>query len=90
MQEVDAQAWNAHANPAGLPCNPFVEHSFLLALETSGSATRKTGWLGQHLVLQDASGRIEGVMPCYLKAHSQGEYVFDYAFADAFERAGGR
>lgn len=90
LQEVDAQAWNAHANPAGLPCNPFVDHSFLLALETSGSATRKTGWLGQHLVLQDASGRIEGVLPCYLKPHSQGEYVFDYAFADAFERAGGR
>lgn len=90
LREIDAQGWNAHANPAGLDYNPFVDHAFLLALETSGSATRKTGWLGQHLVLEGSGGMIEGVMPCYLKSHSHGEYVFDYAFADAFERAGGR
>lgn len=89
LQEIDAQSWNAHANPAGLPYNPFVDHAFLLALEASGSATRRTGWLGQHLMLEDTDRNIRGVMPCYLKSHSHGEYVFDYAFADAFERAGG-
>jgi predicted N-acyltransferase len=90
LQEIDAQSWNAHANPAGVSYNPFVDHAFLLALETSGSATRRTGWLGRHLVLENSNGKVEGVMPCYLKSHSQGEYVFDYAFADALERAGGR
>jgi predicted N-acyltransferase len=90
LQEVAAERWNAHANPAGLPYNPFVDHAFLLALEASGSATRRTGWLGQHLILEDDRGSIAGVMPCYLKSHSRGEYVFDYAFADAYERAGGR
>jgi uncharacterized protein len=67
-----------------------VDHSFLLALEKSGSATRKTGWLAQHLVLEDEDKTVLGVMPCYLKSHSLGEYVFDHAFADAFQRAGGR
>jgi uncharacterized protein len=90
LEEINAEAWNAHANPAGKPYNPFVDHAFLLALEKSGSATRKTGWLAQHLVLEDQDGRALAVMPCYLKSHSLGEYVFDHAFADAYERAGGR
>ncbi|MEZ5811477.1 MAG: GNAT family N-acetyltransferase [Rhizobiaceae bacterium] len=70
--------------------NPFISHAFLGALERSGSATRETGWLGQHLRLEDAGDRLIGAAPCYLKSHSQGEYVFDHGWADAFERAGGR
>ncbi len=70
--------------------NPFIAHDFLWSLEESGSATRKTGWLAQHLVLDGAGGEPAAVMPCYLKSHSQGEYVFDHGWADAYERAGGR
>ena len=69
--------------------NPFTSHAFLHALEESGSATRGTGWLPQHLVLEDATGGVSACMPCYLKSHSYGEYVFDHAWADAYERAGG-
>jgi hypothetical protein len=69
--------------------NPFISHAFLRALEESGSATRKTGWLPQHLVLEDAAGGIAACMPLYLKSHSYGEYVFDHGWADAYERAGG-
>jgi predicted N-acyltransferase len=90
LKEIDAQSWNALANPDGGTYNPFVDHAFLAALETSGSASRKTGWLGQHLVLENETGVVLGIMACYLKSHSYGEYVFDHAFADAFERAGGR
>ena len=50
----------------------------------------RTGWHGQHLRLEDASGKLLGAVPCYAKSHSQGEYVFDHGWADAFERAGGR
>lgn len=70
--------------------NPFISHAFLGALETSGAATRDTGWLGQHLRLESSDGKLAGASPCYLKSHSQGEYVFDQGWADAFERAGGR
>lgn len=70
--------------------NPFVCHAFLAALEESGSASARTGWLPQHAVLRDAAGTIVGVAPLYAKAHSHGEYVFDHGWADAFERAGGR
>ncbi len=70
--------------------NPFVSFAFLSALEDSGSASAKTGWLPQHLCLRDADGRIVAVAPAYAKAHSYGEYVFDHSWADALERAGGR
>ena len=70
--------------------NPFISHAYLSSLEESGSATAGTGWLGQHLLMEDAGGNLLGALPCYLKNHSQGEYVFDHAWADAFERAGGR
>jgi predicted N-acyltransferase len=72
-----------------IPPNPFISHEFLLALETSKSATARTGWQPQHLALEDDNGRIIGVAPCYLKSHSRGEYVFDAGWADAYERAGG-
>ena len=87
---VDAVAWDACANPPDEPANPFVSHAFLSALEESGSATRRTGWLPQHLLLEDDRGRLAGAMPLYLKGHSRGEYVFDHGWANALENAGGR
>jgi hypothetical protein len=85
---VPATDWDACAL-AGRPYNPFISHDFLKALEESGSATQDTGWLPQHLLLRDSSGALIGCMPCYLKSHSQGEYVFDHGWADAYTRAGG-
>lgn len=70
--------------------NPFITHAFLNALETSGSATARTGWTPLHVVIEDGEKNILACAPCYAKSHSMGEYVFDYAWADAFERAGGR
>ncbi|MDX8441889.1 GNAT family N-acetyltransferase [Mesorhizobium australafricanum] len=70
--------------------NPLVSFAFLSALEESGCAVRRTGWQGHHLRLETAQGRLLGAVPCYLKSHSQGEYVFDHGWSDAFERAGGR
>src|ERR1700704_3789706 len=69
--------------------NPFVSHAFFSALEASGSACARTGWGPRHLVAK-LDGAIAGIVPCYLKSHSQGEYVFDRGWADAYERAGGR
>ncbi len=69
--------------------NPFVSHEFFLAIEESGSATAQTGWGPRHLLAR-LDGTIAGIVPCYLKSHSQGEYVFDRGWADAYERAGGR
>ena len=71
------------------PYNPFVSHAFFSALEASGSATARTGWGARHLLAR-VDGEIAGIVPCYLKSHSQGEYVFDRGWADAYERAGGR
>ncbi len=82
---ADPQQWDACAGPD----NPFLSHAFLLALEESGSATRRTGWQPSHLVALDATGRIVGAVPMYLKSHSYGEYVFDHSWAHAYERAGG-
>ena len=70
--------------------NPFISHAFLDALEQSGSVGPGTGWLPCHHVLRDRSGRLVGALPAYRKSHSRGEYVFDHAFADAWQRAGGR
>jgi predicted N-acyltransferase len=69
--------------------NPFLSFAFLNALEESGCAVSRTGWQGHHLRLEAADGRLLGALPCYAKSHSQGEYVFDHGWADAFERAGG-
>ncbi|MFE0015800.1 GNAT family N-acetyltransferase [Mesorhizobium sp. NPDC059054] len=70
--------------------NPFVSFDFLNSLEESNCAVSRTGWQGHHLRLEAADGRLLGAVPCYVKSHSQGEYVFDHGWADAFERAGGR
>src|ERR1700687_5193279 len=69
--------------------NPLVSHAFFSALEESGSACARTGWGPRHLLAR-LDGAIAGIVPCYLKSHSQGEYVFDRGWADAYERAGGR
>ena len=70
--------------------NPFLRHSFLAALETSGSVGEGTGWDSLHLTLFDESGALCGALPSYLKHHSYGEYVFDHSWAHGFERAGGQ
>lgn len=91
MDEVDAAQWDACANPGGdIADNPFTSYQFLSALEQSGSASPQTGWAPRHIILQAPNGSYEGCAPLYLKSHSQGEYIFDYGWADAFERAGGR
>jgi len=87
---IDPDTWDRCANPSWRAYNPFVSHAFLKALETSGSAVAETGWLGQHMQLKAGDGQTIAVMPCYLKNHSQGEYVFDYGWAEAIQRAGGR
>jgi predicted N-acyltransferase len=69
--------------------NPFISHAFLSALEKSNSACVRTGWAPRHLIAKRGDAVI-GVVPCYLKSHSQGEYVFDRGWADAYERAGGQ
>lgn len=85
--QITAGEWNACANSDG-SYNPFVTHAFFAALEESGSAIARTGWAARHLVARIA-GEVVGVVPGYLKNHSQGEYVFDHGWADAYARAGG-
>jgi hypothetical protein len=70
--------------------NPFVSHAFLTALEDSGSATARAGWQPAHLLAEDGEGAPAGLMPAYAKGNSQGEYVFDQGWAEAWHRAGGR
>lgn len=79
----------AHFQTGNTEFNPFLSHAFLQALEASGCATRQTGWMPRHMILQDETGAVFGAVPAYLKSHSQGEYVFDHGWADAFYRAGG-
>ncbi|MBK1658325.1 GNAT family N-acetyltransferase [Paracraurococcus ruber] len=85
IAEIPRADWDACAGDG----NPFVSHAFLTALEESGSAVGRTGWLPQHAALRDAAGELVACCPMYAKSHSQGEYVFDYGWADAYERAGG-
>lgn len=87
--EIGAARWNACANPSGrADPHPFTRYEFFEALEESGSAEPRQGWQPVHLVLE-RDGRAVGLMPLYVKSHSQGEYVFDHAWADALERVGG-
>jgi len=84
---IGRDAWDACAAPTG---DPFVSYDFLHACEASGSAVPSQGWAARHLSLHDEDGAVIGVMPLYLKGNSQGEYVFDHSWADAWQRAGGR
>ena len=86
--EVPAEAWDALANPLATIANPFVNHAFLKCLEDAGTVGGRTGWTPRHIVLE-RDGRLIGAAPAYVKSHSQGEYIFDHGWADAYERAGG-
>jgi len=97
--EIARDVWEACANPASegsleldsrIPYNPFVSHEFLSALEESKSVHMRAGWQPMHLVFESGDGAVLAVAPCYVKTHSRGEYVFDYGWAEAFERAGGQ
>jgi hypothetical protein len=98
LGEIAPEAWDACANPQGLTAegnagerfNPFVTHAFLRALEESGSVGGRSGWTPAHVIVEDANGRLVAAAPTYIKTHSQGEYVFDHAWADAYQRAGGQ
>ena len=88
IADIPAETWDACANPDPATFNPFLAHAFLKALEDAGTVGGRTGWTPRHLVLK-LGGEIAGCAPCYLKAHSQGEYVFDHSWAEAFMQAGG-
>ena len=87
IADIGREAWDACASPTG---DPFVSFDFLHACEASLSAAPRQGWAPRHLALRDEADVVLGVMPLYLKGNSQGEYVFDHSWADAYERAGGR
>jgi predicted N-acyltransferase len=81
---LNATAWDRLAGD-----DPFVSHAFLAALESSGSVGKGTGWTPATILVEDGGDHLVAAAPAYLKSHSQGEYVFDHAWADAFDRAGG-
>jgi predicted N-acyltransferase len=85
VREVPKDQWDACAGPD----NPFVSHDFLSILEESGSVGPDTGWQPLPLLIDGPDGRIAAALPAYAKTHSQGEYVFDHGWADAWQRAGG-
>ncbi|HSZ08384.1 MAG TPA: GNAT family N-acetyltransferase [Steroidobacteraceae bacterium] len=84
IAQIDAQSWNALAGTT----QPFLRHEFLLALEQSGCAAPRTGWAPQHLVMDDAKGVPTAALPMFLKAHSRGEFVFDFSWAGAYAQQG--
>jgi len=86
INAIDAEVWDACAGTE----NPFVCHAFFKALEDSQSAVAKAGWTPHHLIAESDEGVVLGCLPLYIKSHSYGEYVFDWSWAEAFQRAGGR
>ncbi len=103
IADIDAATWNALTDAAGSGAagasgtagagavgggRPFLRHEFLLALEESGCATARTGWAPQHLLLEDARGHVLGALPLFRKAHSRGEFVFDFSWANAYAQHG--
>ena len=90
LNEVSADAWNSLANPVGVPFDPFLTWEFLEALESSGAARPETGWSPCHVLVEGPGDTLLAAMPLYAKTHSQGEFVFDHSWADAYERAGGQ
>jgi len=86
VSDFDADAWDRCAGSG----NPFVSHAFLSILERSGSATVEAGWQPLPIAIDGPGGVLAGVAPAYVKSHSQGEYVFDHGWADAWHRAGGQ
>lgn len=101
IDEISKEGWDCFTgasksspthsdNDSGNYYNPFISHDFLSSLEQSHSVAHEAGWMPQHLILSNPQGEILGALANYIKSHSQGEYVFDHAWADAFERAGGQ
>jgi hypothetical protein len=90
ISDIGRTAWDACAAAPDHAVNPFIAYDFLDIAEESGCAAMRTGWAPQHLAVRDETGAVAAVAPVYLKSHSQGEYVFDHSWADAYERAGGR
>lgn len=86
VANVAAAEWDACAGGG----NPFLSHAFLSILEESGSVSSAAGWQSLPILIDGEDGALAAAAPAYAKSHSQGEYVFDHAWADAFERAGGR
>jgi predicted N-acyltransferase len=84
IADIDAAAWNSLAGAA----QPFLRHEFFLALEQSGCVTPRTGWAANHLVLENAAGVAVAAMPLFRKAHSRGEFVFDFSWAGAYAEHG--
>lgn len=87
LQAIAPTAWNALVGASG--GNVFLSHAYLHALHTTGCASPQTGWTPRYLIARDRRGQLTGALPMYLKAHSYGEYVFDWSWADAWQRAGG-
>jgi len=85
LAAIEPAEWDHCAGPD----DPFMRHAFLFALEKSGSAAAETGWAPHHPVIEGPEGALLAAAPLYLKNHSYGEYVFDWGWADAYERAGG-
>ena len=90
LSQVSPDAWNRLANPPALPYDPFLSWEFLEALESSGAARPETGWSPCHILVEGPGDEVLAAMPLYAKTHSQGEFVFDHSWADAYERAGGQ
>ncbi len=86
IADIPAADWDACAGGD----DPFTGHAFLSALEDAGCVSAESGWLPRHMAVLDGVGDVVAVAPLYVKGHSQGEYVFDWGWADAYERAGGR
>lgn len=84
LADVAPQQWDALLADS----QPFLRHAFLSSLEDSGSVGGRSGWQPEHALLIDEEGRLQAALPLYRKSHSYGEYVFDWAWADACQRAG--
>ena len=89
VQVSDEEDLSPQLSTRGYTDNPFVSHAFLYALEQANCVGGRSGWQPRHLLAEAPDGRLLGCAPCYVKTHSQGEYVFDQGWAEAFERAGG-
>lgn len=84
IEKIDAAAWDRCAGGD----NPFLLHGFLRAMERSGSANKRSGWAASHLLIEDRNQALVAAAPLYLKSHSYGEYVFDWGWAEAWQRSG--
>ena len=89
IHQVPPEQWDVCTRIGESSYNPFVRHAFLSALEDSGSTNADSGWHPQHVIIEDDDGKVLACSPLFLKNHSYGEYVFDWGWADAYQRAGG-